>query len=197
MREVASADRALAIDLAVTPATGAAIIDGRVTVLDLNGPASVAVLGKEGFPGALGGPSDGAPGAPGGSDGSGGGGMSAGADGSAESVTAVLGRAIAAVGRLSGGQPPDQVVIVHPATWGTADREAVRSTAADAYPYPVELLAAPVAAARCFRDRYALPLGTSVAVYGMDAEAALVSVLTRTRAGLEQRAQGSGGPLSD
>src|SRR5258708_480816 len=150
MRGAAAADRALAIDLAVTPAVGAAIIDGHVTVLDLNAPAGAGVLDKH-----------------------------AAASGTwlpdGEEFTAVLGRAVAAARRLSGGQPPDRLVVVHPARWGTADCEAVRSAAAYWYPVelPVELLPAPVAAARCFRDRYALPPGTSVAVYGMDAEPAL------------------------
>lgn len=96
------------------------------------------------------------------------------------------------IGRVSeqeGGAPTD-IVVTHPAGWGTYKQDLLRASAAAAGVDPVVLLPEPSAAAIHYHDRHRVGDGETIAVYDMGGGTFDVSLLERQGASYDIRAAG-------
>ena len=105
-------------------------------------------------------------------------------------VAAVLSTMAAEAIRRAGGQPPNEVVLTHPAAWDAQQIAALGEAAKRAELTPVRFVPEPVAAAAFYTQTGGLPVGAHVAVYDLGGGTFDIAVLRRTRAGFDVIAQG-------
>lgn len=103
-------------------------------------------------------------------------------------VHGVLARAVGEARRIAGGVPVDQLVLTHPADWGTTRSRVLRQAGHDLAGELV-LVPEPVAAAVFHTASHAIPVGAVIAVLDLGGGTVDVSVVRRERgpAGLPDR----------
>ncbi|WP_328708415.1 Hsp70 family protein [Microbispora hainanensis] len=92
--------------------------------------------------------------------------------------------------RRSGGVPPQEVVLTHPAAWTSDDIAALGEAAKRAHLPSARFVPEPVAAAAFYTQREDIPAGAHVAVYDLGGGTFDVAVLRRTTTGFDVIAQG-------
>ncbi|WP_440900881.1 type VII secretion-associated protein [Actinosynnema sp.] len=110
----------------------------------------------------------------------------------ADAVRAVLSRAVDEARRFAGGAPVDQLVLTHPAAWGSV-RTGVLLRAARGLGREVRLVPEPVAAAVFHSASHAVPEGAALAVLDLGGGTVDASVVVR-RAGSFQVLATEGDP---
>lgn len=103
-----------------------------------------------------------------------------------DAIAAVLARVGAEARRVAGG-PPESVVVTHPAGWSRTRLGILATATSQAQFGECSFVAEPVAAAAYFADvlGHDLPVGRCLVVYDLGAGTCDVSIVRRTRDGLE------------
>ncbi len=103
----------------------------------------------------------------------------------AEQLTATLLRHVVDYVSQREGGPPAEVVVAHPANWGTYRRDLLRQEVAKAGLPPAQLVTEPDAAAVHYASGNRMAVGDVIAVYDLGGGTFDAAVLRRTEAGFE------------
>lgn len=104
-------------------------------------------------------------------------------------VAAVLSTMATEATRRAGGQPPEQVVLTHPAAWDDQQIATLSEAARRAQLGAVRFVPEPVAAAAFYTQSENIPIGAHVAVYDLGGGTFDIAVLRRTQTGFDVIAQ--------